>query len=82
MQETSPQRDLGAVSPVLDARTNILSIMPRIIASLTSMWHAMAVIEGQEDSPKLTMGAVKVNLLHCIPVCQSDKIYYKLTLAH
>ena len=60
LQESSPARDLGMVSPVLDARSNLLSVLPRIIACMASMWRAMKVVEKHEESPALVMGAPKV----------------------
>ena len=61
-QENSPARDLGSVSPVLDARNNLLSVLPRIIACMTSLWRAMKVVEKQEECPSLVMGAPKVGI--------------------
>ena len=60
IQEASPQRDLGTMSPVLEARNSILSVMPRIIACMASLWRAINIVEKQEDSPVLTMGSPKV----------------------
>ncbi|XP_060598596.1 protein dopey-1-like isoform X2 [Ruditapes philippinarum] len=59
-KEASPQRDLGAMSPVLEARNSILSVMPRIIACMASLWRAINIVEEQEESPVLTMGSPKV----------------------
>ncbi|XP_053397950.1 protein dopey-1-like isoform X3 [Mercenaria mercenaria] len=59
-KEASPQRDLGAMSPVLEARNSILSVMPRIIACMAALWRAINIVEKQEESPFLTMGSPKV----------------------
>ena len=61
LQENSPAKDLGA-SPVMDARNNLLSVLPRIIACMASLWRAMKVVDKHEDSPALAMGAPKVRL--------------------
>lgn len=60
LQETSPQREAGNLSPVLDARNNILSVMPRIMACMASLWRALNVVEKQEELPVLTIGSPKV----------------------
>lgn len=41
-RETSPQRDTSPVSPVLEARNNLLSIMPRIMACMATLWKAIS----------------------------------------
>ena len=41
-QEASPQRDLSLLSPILDARRGLLSIMPRIVACMATLWHAVS----------------------------------------
>ncbi|XP_041353922.1 protein dopey-1-like isoform X2 [Gigantopelta aegis] len=41
-RETSPQRDSSLISPILDARRALLSIMPRIVACMATLWHAVS----------------------------------------
>ncbi|KAL4233674.1 Protein dopey-1 [Mactra antiquata] len=59
-RETSPQREAGNMSPVLDARNYILSVMPRIMACMAALWRALNVVEKQEDLSVLSIGAPKV----------------------
>ncbi|PVD28894.1 hypothetical protein C0Q70_11489 [Pomacea canaliculata] len=42
IRETSPQRDMSPVSPVMEARSNLLSIMPRIMACMATLWKAVS----------------------------------------
>jgi len=50
-REPTPDKDTGnSVSPVMEARRNILSILPRILASLTVLWKAVNVSEDRKDS--------------------------------
>ncbi|KAK3097876.1 hypothetical protein FSP39_014063 [Pinctada imbricata] len=60
-KEPSPQRELGP-SPVTEARRGLLSIMPRIIACMSSMWSAVRSAEtgNNDDHPTWTMGSPKV----------------------
>ncbi|XP_021360674.1 protein dopey-1-like isoform X2 [Mizuhopecten yessoensis] len=63
-RETSPQRETPLV-PIMDARRSLLSIMPRIIACLTSLWKAVKFAEeqvGDESKfhPTWIMGTPKV----------------------
>ncbi|XP_069103129.1 protein DOP1A-like isoform X2 [Argopecten irradians] len=63
-RETSPQREIPLV-PVMDARRSLLSIMPRIISCLTSLWKAVNFAEeiaGDENKshPTWIMGTPKV----------------------
>ncbi|KAK3576489.1 hypothetical protein CHS0354_034162 [Potamilus streckersoni] len=59
-RETSPQRELGSSSPVLEARGGLLSILPRIMACMTSLWKAMNNTDMNDFNPAFTMGAPKV----------------------
>ncbi|XP_052808898.1 protein dopey-1-like isoform X3 [Mya arenaria] len=59
-RETSPQREIGVVSPVMDARNNILSVMPRIMACLTALWRAVNIVDKHDEWSTLTLGAPKV----------------------
>ncbi|KAL3881558.1 hypothetical protein ACJMK2_027984, partial [Sinanodonta woodiana] len=59
-RETSPQRELSSSSPVLEARGSLLSILPRIMACMTSLWKAMKNTDMNDYNPAFTMGAPKV----------------------
>lgn len=55
------------VPPVLEARRNLLSILPRILASLASLWKAINVSEARyrrdnKDQPWWTLGSPKVEI--------------------
>ncbi|XP_060070918.1 protein dopey-1-like [Ylistrum balloti] len=63
-REASPQRETPLV-PIMDARRSLLSIMPRIIACLTSLWKAAKYAEEQvgdesKSHPTWIMGTPKV----------------------
>ena len=66
MQEPSPDQDAAnAVPPVIEARRNLLSILPRILASLTVLWKAITISESKReasghDQPCWTLGIPKV----------------------
>ena len=68
LQEPSPAKEpAGQISPVMEARRNLLSILPRILASLSSLWKSVNVCkEKQSFSGKeqawTTLGAPKVML--------------------
>ena len=73
MQESSPQRDASPVSPVLEARSNLLSILPRIMACMATLWkavnrdstqsHATDVNKQRQDGVhQLIMGDPKVGV--------------------
>ncbi|CAL1528923.1 unnamed protein product [Lymnaea stagnalis] len=42
-KEPSPARDSAPISPVLEARTRLLGILPRIMACMATLWKAVAV---------------------------------------
>ncbi|BFZ09520.1 hypothetical protein BsWGS_12559 [Bradybaena similaris] len=42
-KEPSPARDSAPVSPVLDARSRLLGILPRIMACMAMLWKAVAI---------------------------------------
>ncbi|XP_012945131.1 protein dopey-1 [Aplysia californica] len=42
-KEPSPARDSAPVSPVLEARARLLSILPRIMACMATLWKAVSV---------------------------------------
>ncbi|CAG5127027.1 unnamed protein product, partial [Candidula unifasciata] len=42
-KEPSPSRDSAPVSPVLDARSRLLGILPRIMACMAMLWKAVAI---------------------------------------
>ncbi|XP_059152409.1 protein dopey-1-like [Physella acuta] len=42
-KEPSPARDSVPISPVLEARTRLLGILPRIMACMATLWKAVAV---------------------------------------
>ena len=60
------------MSPVLDARNNILSVMPRIMACLAALWRAVTVVDRLEELPTMTLGAPKVGL---VMLCVVDYIH-------
>jgi hypothetical protein len=66
----SPQRDQSPVSPLVEARSNLLSILPRIMACMATLWKAVNVdslkpsttTRGLADGlQKIMMGDPKVN---------------------
>ncbi|ESO88953.1 hypothetical protein LOTGIDRAFT_154021 [Lottia gigantea] len=63
VREASPLRDNTAMSPVIEARRNLLSILPRIMACMAVMWKALnTVTSGEADrftQARLTMGSPK-----------------------
>lgn len=44
-RETSPQRDAASLAPLLEARRVLLSILPRIIACMLTLWKAITKSE-------------------------------------
>ncbi|XP_076444435.1 protein DOP1A-like isoform X3 [Babylonia areolata] len=76
-RETSPQRDTSPVSPVLEARNNLLSIMPRIMACMATLWKAVSLDpsltppthiarQRQDGVQKLIMGEHRVVRQHIL----------------
>ncbi|XP_050391433.1 protein dopey-1 isoform X1 [Patella vulgata] len=69
-RETSPIRDNTAMSPVLEARRGLLSILPRIMACMAVMWKALnSVTSGETDrytQARLTMGSPKIVRQHIL----------------
>ncbi|XP_070189330.1 protein DOP1A-like isoform X2 [Littorina saxatilis] len=76
-RETSPQRDTSPVSPVLEARNNLLSILPRIMACMATLWKAVNTDTAQsavtdvarqrrEGVHRLIMGDSKVVRQHVL----------------
>ena len=70
MKEPSPAKEpTGQISPVMEARRNLLSILPRILASLSSLWKSVNVckekqgVSGKEQA-WTTLGAPKVVILY------------------
>ena len=62
LQEASPQRELSPLAPVLEARRILLSILPRILACMTSLWKASDAAERNENNQqKYIMGNPKVS---------------------
>lgn len=59
-QDSNAQKESSMLSPVMDARNNILSVMPRIMACLTSLWRAVNIVDKQDDWCSVTIGAPKV----------------------
>uniref|UniRef100_A0A2C9KBU5 Uncharacterized protein n=1 Tax=Biomphalaria glabrata TaxID=6526 RepID=A0A2C9KBU5_BIOGL len=51
-KEPSPARDSPPVAPVLDARTRLLGILPRIMACMATLWKAVAIVN--EDNVYIT----------------------------
>ena len=68
LQEPSPAKEpAGQVSPVMEARRNLLSILPRILASLSSLWKSVNGCEEKQglsgkEQAWTTLGAPKVIL--------------------
>ncbi len=64
-QEPSPAKEpAGQVSPVMEARRNLLSILPRVLASLSTLWRAVGVCEERQsavgrEGPWTTFGPPK-----------------------
>ncbi|KAK7479632.1 hypothetical protein BaRGS_00029098 [Batillaria attramentaria] len=76
-REASPQSDALPISPMLDARNNLLSILPRIMACMATLWKAVncdGVESTMADSGKqkrcglhkLIMGEPKVVRQHIL----------------
>ncbi|GFR99136.1 protein dopey 1 [Elysia marginata] len=42
-KEQSPARDSAPVQPVLEARTRVLSVLPRVMACMATLWKAVTV---------------------------------------
>ncbi|XP_067674328.1 protein dopey-1-like isoform X1 [Haliotis asinina] len=47
-RETSPQRDDSPSNPVLEARRSLLSILPRIMACMSTLWRAINTVKVPE----------------------------------
>ena len=68
LQEPSPAKEpAGQVSRVMEARRNLLSILPRILASLSSLWKSVNACEEKQglsgkEQAWTTLGAPKVIL--------------------
>ena len=77
LQEASPQRELGPLAPVLEARRILLSILPRILACMTSLWKASNAAERNENyQRKYIMGSPKVSKVSSITLKESGNFHF------
>lgn len=89
-QEPSPAKEVtNSIPPVLEARRNLLSILPRILASLATLWKAVrkSEVSSNNKDPWFIMGQPKVNNMdpiynniHVFQKCKEHVLKYKLFL--
>ena len=68
-QDASPEKDVTATtSPVLEARRQLLSHLPRVLASLATMWQATEAAEAKQFTTYYTLGLprVRAHLVHVV----------------
>ncbi|XP_064627681.1 protein dopey-1-like isoform X4 [Lineus longissimus] len=83
-REPSPQKDFGDPPPVIMARRGLLSILPRIIASLSSIWKAIYVSElkqkDNQEQASWTMGFPKTVRQHILEFLSPISVHHNVNL--